>query len=344
MEDLLLSGDAASLAVSLQRNVPGAIYRCALDPSWTMQLIGDEIERITGYPASDFVANRRRSYGSLIHPDDRALVEREVREAVDAGRGFELEYRLLTASGEECWVLERGCAVQGAQGAWLDGIIFDITRRRRLEELERRAETEAARRRVVRAADDARRRIERDLHDGAQQSFVSALMMLGAALRRLEGEPGVPVDLLRTAQEHVERGLSDLRNLARGIHPALLEEHGVAAALVALAARAPLPVTFADEVGERLPAEVESALYFSAAEAIANASKHARAAEVSVRFARSERHVCVEVVDDGVGGASADAGGGLHGLIDRLATVGGELHVISKPGDGTRVIARVPLA
>ena len=141
MQDLL-SGDAASLAVSLQRNVPGAIYRCALDPSWTMELIGDEIERITGYPASDFVANRRRSYGSLIHPDDRALVEREVREAVDAGRGFEIEYRLLTASGEECWVLERGCAVQGAQGAWLDGIIFDITRRRRLRGAARRAEAE----------------------------------------------------------------------------------------------------------------------------------------------------------------------------------------------------------
>ena len=240
-------------------------------------------------------------------------------------------------------MLERGCAVQGEQGAWLDGIIFDITRRRRLEELARRTETEAARRRVVRAADEARGRIERDLHDGAQRSFVSALMTLGAALRKLEGEPEVPVDLLRAAQEHLERGLSDLRNLARGIHPALLEEHGVAAALVALVALVALPVKFADEVGERLPADLESALYFSAAEAIANASKHARAAEVSVRFARSERHAYVEVVDDGVGGAAAAAGGGLHGLIDRLATVGGELHVVSRPGAGTRVTARVPL-
>src|SRR5215211_71288 len=226
MRELLASTAAESLLASLQRNVPGAIYRCAIDPSWTMHLIGDEIERITGYPADDFLGNHRRSYGSLIHADDRGRVEREVREAVDAGCAFELEYRLVTAAGEERWMLERGCAVEGGECAWLDGIIFDITERRRFEELMRRAETEVAvarelvesRKRVVLAADDARRRIERDLHDGAQQSFVAALMTLGSALRKLDADAGAPIELLRAAQEHLERGLSDLRDLARGLH------------------------------------------------------------------------------------------------------------------------------
>src|SRR5918912_3060556 len=93
--------DPASLLASLTRNVPGAIYRCNLDPDWTMHVIGDEIERITGYPASDFIENRRRTYASVIHPDDRAQVERSVWEAVENGRQFELEYRVCTASGEE---------------------------------------------------------------------------------------------------------------------------------------------------------------------------------------------------------------------------------------------------
>jgi PAS domain S-box-containing protein len=130
--------DSMTLLVSLARNIPGAIYRCALDSDWTMHLIGDEIERITGFPPGDFVENRCRSYASLIHPDDRERVERDVWEAVEAGRQFELEYRVVTASGEERWVLERGCAVEGHEREWLDGIIFDITDRRRFEETARR--------------------------------------------------------------------------------------------------------------------------------------------------------------------------------------------------------------
>jgi PAS domain S-box-containing protein len=351
MQEVIDSPDAATLLVSLSRNVPGAIYRCTLDSSWTMHVIGDEIERISGYPASDFVANRRRSYGSVIHPDDRARVAREVDEAVGAGRAFELEYRLVTAAGEERWVLERGCAVEGEERAWLDGIIFDITERRRVEDAARRAEAETAvarelaesRKRVVLAADEARRRLERDLHDGAQQSFVSALISLGAALRKLDGDAGAPIELLRSTQEHLERGLKDLRDLARGIHPVLLAEHGVAAALSALASRAPVSVTIVDDSGGRLPAEVESALYFSAAEGVTNAAKHADAREVSVRLGRTAQGVHVEIVDDGCGGATLERGSGLRGLRDRLESVGGSVHVVSRPGDGTRLFASVPL-
>src|SRR3954464_6236145 len=226
----LATPDPASLLASLTCNVPGAIYRCTLDSDWTMHLIGDEIELTTGAPAADFIENRRRTYMSLVHPRDRRRVEREVWVAVEADRPYELEYRVRTAAGDYRWGLERACAVQGPEREWLDGIIFDITDRRRAEERARRAEAEAAvaregadsRKRMMRAADDARRRIERDLHDGAQQALVCALMTLRAGVRSLAGNPAQAAELLQLADGHVERSLRDLRDLAHGIHPSLL--------------------------------------------------------------------------------------------------------------------------
>ena len=344
--------DSATLLTSLARNIPGAIYRCALDADWTMYLIGDEIERITGYPASDFVENRVRTYTSLIHPDDCERVERDVWAAVEAGRQFELEYRLRSAWGEDRWVLERGCAVQGHERQWLDGIIFDITDRRRFEEAARRAEAESAvarevaesRKRIMHAADDARRRIERDLHDGAQQSFVCALITLRRGLQRLADDPQAAGELLQTTQVQLERGLQDLRDLAHGIHPSLLSAHGLAAALGEVAARAPVPVTVVDDLCERLSGDVEAALYFSAAEAVTNAAKHAQPTEVTVHIGRRNGSAHVEVRDDGVGGASLERGAGLRGLIDRLATVRGTIRIVSPAGGGTTVVAEVPLS
>ena len=352
MTRALAAPDAPTLLVSLARNIPGAIYRCALDEHWTMHFIGDEIERITGYPPDDFVENRRRTYMSLIHPDDRDRVERDVWTAINAGRQFELEYRLLTASGDERWVLERGCAVHGHECQWLDGIIFDISDRRRFEEMARRAEADAAvarevsesRNRIMRAADDARRRIERDLHDGAQQSLVCALMTLRGALQRLADEPQRAEHLLKTTQDHLEHGLRDLRDLAHGIHPSLLTARGLAAALREIAARAPVPVTVVDELDQRLPTEVEAALYFSAAEAVTNAAKHAQPTEIRVHIGRQNGSAFVEVLDDGVGGASFEQGSGLRGLGDRLATLGGTLRIASSRGAGTTLVAEIPLA
>jgi signal transduction histidine kinase len=343
--------ESATLLMSLARNIPGAIYRCALDADWTMYLIGDEIERITGYPASDFVENRVRTYMSLIHPDDCDRVERDVWAAVEAGRQFELEYRVRSAWGEERWVLERGCAVQGHEREWLDGIIFDITDRRGFEQAARRAEAEAAvarevaesRKRIMRAADEARRRIERDLHDGAQQSLVCALITLRRGMHRLADDPQSAAQLLQTTQDHLERGLQDLRDLAHGIHPSLLGAHGLAAALGEVAARAPVPVTVVDELGQRLAADVEAALYFSAAEAVTNAAKHAQPTEVQVHIGRQNGSAYVEVRDDGVGGASPGQGSGLRGLGDRLATLGGAIRIASPPGAGTTIVAEVPL-
>ncbi len=108
-------------------NVPGAIYRCALDPDWSMAVISDEIERISGYPAADFVGSARRTFGSIIHPDDRAEVDRAVRPATSADRPFALEYRVVRADGRTAWALERGRQVAGPGGACLHGVIFDVT-------------------------------------------------------------------------------------------------------------------------------------------------------------------------------------------------------------------------
>jgi PAS domain S-box-containing protein len=347
----LATPDPASLLGSLTCNVPGAIYRCTLDSDWTMHLIGDEIERITGYPAADFIESRRRTFMSLVHPRDRRRVEREVWVAVAADRPYELEYRVRTAAGDCRWVLERGCAVRGHEREWLDGIIFDITDRRRAEERARRAEADAAvarevadsRRRMMRAADDARRRIERDLHDGAQQALVCALMTLRSGLRSMDGDPERAAELLRAADGHLERSLQDLRDLAHGIHPALLAARGLAAALGEVAARTPVPVRVVDELGQRLPTDIEAALYFSAAEAVTNAAKHANPTEVRVDIGRRNGVAFVQVLDDGVGGASLEHGSGLRGLCDRLATLGGTVVVASPPGAGTTLVAEVPV-
>src|SRR3954449_3860637 len=348
----LAAPDPASLLASLTCNVPGAIYRCNLDSDWTMHLIGDEIERITGYPAADFIENRRRTYMSLVHPDAHRRVEGEVWGAVEADRPYELEYRIRTADGDYRWVLERGCAVQGHEREWLAAIICDTTARRRAEERARRAEADAAvareladsRRRMMRAADDARRRIERDLHDGAQQTLVCALMTLRGAVRSMRDDPARAVQLLQSADGHLERSLQDLRDLAHGIHPSLLAAHGLAAALGEVAARTPLPVHVVDELGQRLPTDIEAALYFSAAEAVTNAAKHANPTEVRVHIGRRNGAAFVRVLDDGIGGASLERGSGLRGLCDRLATLGGTVAVASPPGSGTTIVAEVPVA
>jgi signal transduction histidine kinase len=286
----------------------------------------------------------------VIHPDDRERVERDVAEAVDADRPFELEYRVVTASGEERWVLERGCCPQGDPHEWLDGIIFDITERRRFEETARRAEADAAvarelaesRRRIVQAGDKARRRIERDLHDGAQQSFVCARLTLRSAQSLITDDPQTAATLLELTAEHLDRGLEEVRELASGIHPAQLAAGGLGPAITSLQKNVPLPVDLVDELHDRLPTDIETALYFSCAEAIANAVKHSEATAIRVRLGRNAGRAFIEVVDDGKGGASVERGSGLRGLSDRVAVLSGTVAIESPPGNGTRLVVEVP--
>jgi signal transduction histidine kinase len=199
----------------------------------------------------------------------------------------------------------------------------------------------AASGRLVAAGDAARRRIERDLHDGAQQRLVSLSVMLNLARRQVE--PGTPTaELLDTAMAELTAGLAELRDLARGIHPALLTERGLDQALAALAARAPLPVVISAPLGERLPPALEAAAYFVVMEALTNVAKYASASTAEVTIARANGEVVIDVADDGVGGADPSAGSGLAGLADRVTALGGRLDVRSPPGGGTHVHAELP--
>ena len=211
-----------------------------------------------------------------------------------------------------------------------------------IENAEARDELAASRARLVEAADDARRRIERDLHDGAQQRLVAAALDLTVLEKRLNHESASARSVLARAREHLDGGLRDLRDLARGIHPSVLTDRGLAVALEGLVKRAPMPLELSVAVPERLDRAIEAAVYFLVSEAITNAAKHARAHTVTVEVAASADTVAVAIGDDGAGGADARHGSGLRGLVDRLEAVGGHLEIDSVPGQGTRLSAELP--
>jgi len=208
----------------------------------------------------------------------------------------------------------------------------------RVEQLTRQR-TEA-----VDAAVAERRRIERDLHDGAQQRLTALAIDLGRARAKLDSDPEAARELVEQAHEDSKQALAELRNLARGIHPAILTDRGLDAALSALAARSSVPVEISVDLGERPSVAVESTAYFVVAEALTNATKHAAATRLEVRIRREEGVVVVEIEDNGVGGARIEPGGGLEGLTTRVATVDGTLTISSPAGGPTIVRAEVPCA
>ena len=212
---------------------------------------------------------------------------------------------------------------------------LDAELRANLEELR------ASRARLVEAGDAERRRLERDLHDGAQSRLVGIAALLAQVRRRTDTDPAAAV-MLDRAQAELGTSLAELRELARGIHPAVLTERGLGPALSALATRAPVPVTLDADGGERLPGPVEIAAYFVVSEALANVAKYAQATEATVAIRRADGSVTVEVTDDGVGGADAGKGSGLRGLADRVAALDGTLFVESPAGRGTRLRVEIP--
>jgi signal transduction histidine kinase len=206
------------------------------------------------------------------------------------------------------------------------------------------AELAASRRRIVATADEARRRIERDLHDGAQQRLVSTVVAL--KLMRAElGEVNGPVaELMEEALANAQRGIEEVRELARGIHPRILSSGGLGPALETLARRSPIPVTVDMRTDAALPKNIEVTAYYVASEALANAAKHADASEVRITVDVDDRWIVLTVGDDGAGGADPSRGSGLIGLHDRVGALGGALAVHSEPGAGTVLTARIPLA
>lgn len=197
--------------------------------------------------------------------------------------------------------------------------------------------------RLVRSVDAERRRVERDLHDGTQQYLSTLSIILAESRVRAAHIPELS-ESLTTAANLVDRTLGDLRNLARGLHPTVLTDAGLGPALESLAEHSVTRVTLESAVPERPPGLAEATAYFVAAEALTNATKHARASSVAIRAAQMDTHLVVEIVDDGIGGAEPAGGSGLQGLADRVAAVNGQFSVHSPAGEGTRVMARIPCA
>ena len=212
-----------------------------------------------------------------------------------------------------------------------------------LANAEAREQLKASRARIVHAGDAERRRLERNLHDGAQQRLVTLALDLRLVESRLPGDPAGAVELLARASEELALSLEELRELARGIHPAILTDRGLTPALEALATRATLPVEVNGLPRERLPEAIEAAAFYVVSESLTNVAKYASASRARVDVACSEGLLVVEVSDDGVGGADAGKGSGLRGLSDRVEALGGRLRVSSEHGHGTTVRAELPL-
>jgi signal transduction histidine kinase len=227
-------------------------------------------------------------------------------------------------------------AVGGAASLALENERLDAELQANLHELR------ASRARIVESADAARRRIERDLHDGAQQQLVAILLALRLARSRLDDDPRAAADMLDGSMRELSEAIDNLRELARGIHPAVLSDRGLGPAVDALASRLTLPVEVGAMPQERLPEKVEAAAYFVVAEALTNVARYADATHARIDVTRDDGHVTVAIADDGVGGADPAKGSGLRGLADRVAALDGRLEVDSADGRGTIVRAVIP--
>jgi signal transduction histidine kinase len=281
------------------------------------------------------------TYMQLLPPDERDRVAEIVGRCRESGQPVVFTHRVVQANGDTRW---HQCRTQtesvDGRVVRMFGTAQDITERTRSEEALR-----ASRSRIVQAADDARRRLERDLHDGAQQRLTTAGLMLRSAHDRASGTPDPELEReLRQAIDELQAGLGELRALARGLHPAILSDQGLVPALRPLIARCPLPVKLAADPVARLPSPVEAAAYFVISEALTNVVKHAAASSAHVTVQRHHGTLVVEVTDDGSGGAAIDAGSGLRGLSDRVAALDGRFDLQESTEGGTRVRVELPCA
>ncbi len=206
----------------------------------------------------------------------------------------------------------------------------------------RLVELRESRARIVEAGYAERRRVERDLHDGAQQRLVALALDLRMTRTKLDDDPSAAAELLESATRELAAATEELRELARGLHPPVLTDRGLVAAVEALATRSPVPITVEANDGERAPASAEAAAYFVVSEALTNVARHAQAEHALVRVDRADGQLRVEIRDDGRGGADSNGGSGLRGLSDRVAALDGSLEVESRPGRGTVVRAVIP--
>jgi signal transduction histidine kinase len=253
----------------------------------------------------------------------------EIAGAVVTGLVFVLLARVLTTGLAAAHVALAAALLTPSQNDALRAQVSQLT------------ETRA---RVVDAADSERRRIERDLHDGAQQQLVSLAMNLGRAKAKFDSDPEGARELVDQAHQEAKDSITELRNVVRGVHPAVLTDRGLDAALSALAARSPVPVRIDVDVRERPSPTVEAVAYFVVSESLTNIARHSGATRAAVHIERDRDRLLVSVSDDGHGGATENPGGGLAGLRDRVAAVDGTFRLQSSPTGGTTVTVEVPCA
>ena len=324
--------DAASTPVearhrALVEALPDLLLRLSADGTYLE--LGGDLSRLANPPDVVLGANVR----DLLPAPIAAQLMEGVATALQSGELATVNYRLRTHLGEERDFELRIAPVAADE---VLAVVRDVTDvRAAIRELRE------SRARVVAAGDAARRRLERNLHDGAQQRLVTVSLHLHLIARRLESAPEAVPGLLEAAQTELALALEEIRELVRGLHPRILSDHGLAPAIRALAERALLPVELVELPATRLRPAVEAAVYYVVAEALANAAKHAAATLVTVRVSQEECGTVVEVADDGVGGADP-AGGGLRGLADRVAALDGQFAVSSVPGAGTALRAEFP--
>jgi PAS domain S-box-containing protein len=329
---------------------PLALVEFGLDTR--IRLWNPAAERIFGWTAEEMLG---RGGLPMAPPDKRAEAE-ELFERVLGGESInDFETVRLRKDGTLVPVSIAAATVRDSAGRGIGNMVAytDITERKAQEaevhrlnaELRARLEDLAASRaRIVTAGDVERRRLERNLHDGAQQRLVSISLSLRLALAKLESDSVAARAILADAGDELTVALGELRELARGLHPAVLADRGLGAAVEMLARRAPVAVEIDEISHERLPEPVEAAAYYVIAEALTNIAKYARASTARVRVAPTGTGVVVEVSDDGIGGADPVNGSGLRGLADRVEALGGALQVHSPAGGGTSLRAEIPTA
>ena len=312
---------------------------CLVDPDGTVRPLATNqaFERTLGYAPEE--TGGAVFWERYVDPAEADEVRAAIEAVVVGTPMDEREGRWVTSDGrfvDVLWSCTSLPMIESGPLFLVSGA--DITERRRQEE-----EVRTSRARIVAAADDARRRLERNLHDGAQQRLMASLLSLRLArAHAVAGDPGL-VTVLDSSIEELAGAVKELRELARGIHPEVLTRRGLLAALRVVVARMPVPVEL-EVPGDRYEEGVEAAAYYVVSEALANVVRYAHATKATVRVGcEGALRLDVEVCDDGVGGADPAAGTGLRGLADRVAVLDGAFEVESTPGEGTRVHASFPL-
>ncbi len=343
----------------LLRTLPGVVYRCAYDTQWTMLLISDEIEAMTGFPASGFIGNRDRSFASVIHPDDRDRVACEIDAQIEHQDDFACEYRIVRADGSTVWILERGRRLRraGQPTELLDGLLFDITERKRAQQELRASVAEQASHQAVA---EERSNVSRELHDSVGHALGVVSLYAGIAATQLPNHPEVAVVTVQTIRDVVREALNDIDRLlgaigdvsegpvANGLSDVSMLTERVRAAGISVQ-------LVVDGDPGTYPTELDHAAYRVVQEGLTNAMKHARDAPVTVRVEHARGSVTIEVINASSGEQTPPAASsgkdavrrtrrGISGLTDRVRELGGELTAGARPDGGFVVAAKIPYA